>query len=169
MGHWKFPQRKPSCSPKENLPYFQGWGVVPHSTICHYYVICILMVVGALSPWAWAAVHLPVERVFVVSLLASVISFERTRGGKRARSPARCHLELGRHGRMVGLHSHQWERLYYKSLKLHSFDTLSSKGTKEEKTRRLPRSTKAGYECPDRLTPFPTAKAASIRNTPLVK
>jgi hypothetical protein len=33
------------------------------------------MVFGAFSPWAWAAVHLPVGMVFVVSLLAFVISF----------------------------------------------------------------------------------------------
>jgi len=71
----KFPQRRPFCSPKERLPYFQGQGVVPHFTMCHYFVFCILMVVGAFSPWAWAAVHLPVGRVYVVSLLAFVISF----------------------------------------------------------------------------------------------
>jgi hypothetical protein len=41
----------------------------------HYYAICNLMVIGAFSPWAWASVHLPVGRVFVVSLLAFVISF----------------------------------------------------------------------------------------------
>jgi glucose dehydrogenase len=56
------------------LPYFQGQGVGPHNTICPRYVICVLMVVGAVSPWAWTAVHLPVGRVFVVSLLAFVIS-----------------------------------------------------------------------------------------------
>ena len=33
------------------------------------------MVVDAFSPWAWAAVHLPVGRVLVVSLLAFVIFF----------------------------------------------------------------------------------------------
>jgi len=33
------------------------------------------MVVGAFSPWAWVAVHLHVGRVFVVSLLAFVVSF----------------------------------------------------------------------------------------------
>jgi len=33
------------------------------------------MVFGAFSPLAWAAVHLPVGMVFVVSLLAFVISF----------------------------------------------------------------------------------------------
>ena len=49
-----------------------GW-VVPHSTICHYYVICILMVAGAFPPWTCATVHLPVGRVFVLS--ASLCDF----------------------------------------------------------------------------------------------
>jgi len=55
--------------PKRGCPIFRvkGW----YRTV--RYVITV--VVGALSPWVWAAVHLPVGRVFVVSLLAFVISF----------------------------------------------------------------------------------------------
>jgi len=75
MGHRKFPQRNPFCSPKERLPYCQGQGVGPHNAVCHFYVDCNLMVVDTFSLWAWAAVHLPVGRVFVISLLAFVISF----------------------------------------------------------------------------------------------
>jgi len=79
MGHsWVIESSRNAnlfCSPKERMPHFQGQGVVPHCTICLDYVTRILMVVGAFSPWAWAAVHLPVGRVFVASLLAFVFFF----------------------------------------------------------------------------------------------
>ena len=60
--------------PKRGCPTFRVKGL--YLTILYViHVICILMVFGAFSPWAWAAVHLPVGMVFVVSLLGFVISF----------------------------------------------------------------------------------------------
>jgi len=46
--------------PKRGCPIFRVKGL--YRTVRYVIiVICILLVVGALSPWAWAAVHLPVR------------------------------------------------------------------------------------------------------------